>query len=189
MCWLKQPEWETLVSHRCKQSWVISVEMTVCSCRLDGKHVVFGSVVEGMDVVRKMESYGSQSGKTSSKICIADCGQLWAPALTPSARPVAPPLSIQPRPLHVQHSYWWSQLTAPQTLFLFRSCWNYVAAFVTLPCKVSFALTFFSTKSQRFCQSQKMSKKIKLKSCLDNWNMCLCFLICIPAQRALKGIL
>jgi len=43
---------------------------------LDGKHVVFGSVVEGMDVVRTVESYGSQSGKTSQKIVIADCGQL-----------------------------------------------------------------------------------------------------------------
>merc|ERR1719249_30355 len=43
---------------------------------LDGKHVVFGSVVEGMDVVKKIESYGSQSGKTSAKIVIQACGQL-----------------------------------------------------------------------------------------------------------------
>ncbi|XP_068609260.1 peptidyl-prolyl cis-trans isomerase [Brachionichthys hirsutus] len=43
---------------------------------LDGKHVVFGQVVEGMDVVKKVESYGSQSGKTSKKVVIADCGQL-----------------------------------------------------------------------------------------------------------------
>merc|ERR1712158_173384 len=43
---------------------------------LDGKHVVFGSVVEGMDVVKKIESYGSQSGKTSAKVLVADCGQL-----------------------------------------------------------------------------------------------------------------
>ncbi|XP_029960129.1 peptidyl-prolyl cis-trans isomerase-like [Salarias fasciatus] len=43
---------------------------------LDGKHVVFGSVVEGMDVVKTIESFGSQSGKTSQKIVIADCGQL-----------------------------------------------------------------------------------------------------------------
>uniref|UniRef100_A0A3Q3XQD9 Peptidyl-prolyl cis-trans isomerase n=1 Tax=Mola mola TaxID=94237 RepID=A0A3Q3XQD9_MOLML len=43
---------------------------------LDGKHVVFGSVVEGMDVVRAMEARGSQSGKTSGKLTIADCGQL-----------------------------------------------------------------------------------------------------------------
>lgn len=45
-------------------------------CRLDGKHVVFGSVVEGMDVVRAMEKLGSQSGKTAAKVMIADCGQL-----------------------------------------------------------------------------------------------------------------
>ena len=45
-------------------------------CRLDGKHVVFGSVVEGMDVVKEIEKCGSDSGKTSKKIVIANCGQL-----------------------------------------------------------------------------------------------------------------
>ncbi|KAI9363973.1 cyclophilin-like domain-containing protein [Zopfochytrium polystomum] len=43
---------------------------------LDGAHVVFGSVVEGMDVVKKVESYGSEEGDTSAKIVIANCGQL-----------------------------------------------------------------------------------------------------------------
>jgi len=43
---------------------------------LDGKHVVFGSVVEGMEVVKKIEEVGSQSGKTSKKVVIADCGQI-----------------------------------------------------------------------------------------------------------------
>jgi len=42
---------------------------------LDGKHCVFGSVVEGMDIVRAIESVGSQSGKTSQEVKIEDCGQ------------------------------------------------------------------------------------------------------------------
>merc|ERR1712083_815261 len=42
---------------------------------LDGKHVVFGKVVEGMDVVKKVEAVGSQSGETSKKVLVADCGQ------------------------------------------------------------------------------------------------------------------
>jgi cyclophilin family peptidyl-prolyl cis-trans isomerase len=43
---------------------------------LDGKHVVFGKVVEGMDVVKKIEELGSPSGRTKAKVSIADCGQL-----------------------------------------------------------------------------------------------------------------
>eukprot|EP00877_Chromochloris_zofingiensis_P009862 jgi/Chrzof1/5129/Cz15g12150.t1 len=43
---------------------------------LDGKHVVFGQVKDGLDVVKKVESYGSQSGKTSKPITVTDCGQL-----------------------------------------------------------------------------------------------------------------
>jgi len=49
---------------------------TVETAWLNGKHVVFGRVTEGMDVVAAIESYGSQSGRTSKKIEIADCGQL-----------------------------------------------------------------------------------------------------------------
>ncbi|XP_011499203.1 PREDICTED: peptidyl-prolyl cis-trans isomerase [Ceratosolen solmsi marchali] len=49
---------------------------TIKTTWLDGKHVVFGSVIDGLDVVKKLESFGSQSGKTSKKIIITDCGQL-----------------------------------------------------------------------------------------------------------------
>jgi cyclophilin family peptidyl-prolyl cis-trans isomerase len=45
---------------------------------LDGKHVVFGQVVEGMDVVQKVEALGSQSGRTKAKVEITDCGELKA---------------------------------------------------------------------------------------------------------------
>jgi len=41
---------------------------------LDGKHVVFGSVTKGMDVVKKIEGYGSEEGPTSKKIVIAASG-------------------------------------------------------------------------------------------------------------------
>lgn len=44
--------------------------------RLDGKHVVFGKVTEGLDVVKKIEGFGSDSGKTTKKIVIAQSGQL-----------------------------------------------------------------------------------------------------------------
>ena len=43
---------------------------------LDGKHVVFGKVVEGMNIVKKIEALGSQQGQTQKKIVVAECGQL-----------------------------------------------------------------------------------------------------------------
>jgi peptidylprolyl isomerase len=49
---------------------------TVSTPWLDGKHVVFGQVTKGMDVVKAIEKLGSSSGKTAKTVTIADCGQL-----------------------------------------------------------------------------------------------------------------
>jgi len=63
---------------------------------LDGKHTVFGRVVEGMKIVKAMEKLGTQNGKPRSKVTIVDCGQLDAHAAGasgPSAQ-----LSSAPQP-------------------------------------------------------------------------------------------
>jgi peptidylprolyl isomerase len=43
---------------------------------LDGKHVVFGKVVDGMDVLKKMEDQGTRSGQTKAAVVLTDCKQL-----------------------------------------------------------------------------------------------------------------
>jgi peptidylprolyl isomerase len=47
---------------------------TVLTPWLDGKHVVFGEVVEGSELVEQIESLGSQSGATRGKVEIAAAG-------------------------------------------------------------------------------------------------------------------
>ncbi|PZT74092.1 MULTISPECIES: peptidylprolyl isomerase [unclassified Streptomyces] len=51
---------------------------TIVTSWLDGKHVVFGEVADetSMALVKRIESFGSQSGRTSAKITIADSGVL-----------------------------------------------------------------------------------------------------------------
>ncbi len=43
---------------------------------LDGRHVVFGKVIDGMDVVRAMEAQGTRSGRTKSEVILARCRQI-----------------------------------------------------------------------------------------------------------------
>jgi peptidylprolyl isomerase len=43
---------------------------------LDAKHVVFGMIEEGMDVLNAIEKVGSKSGVTSAEVVITDCGEL-----------------------------------------------------------------------------------------------------------------
>ena len=52
---------------------------TVKTPWLDGRHVVFGKVVKGMEVVKEIEKYGSGSGKPKAKIVIADSGKTTKP--------------------------------------------------------------------------------------------------------------
>ncbi len=49
---------------------------TVVTSWLDGKHVVFGKVLEGMELVKTIEGLGSPSGTPKSKIVVADSGEL-----------------------------------------------------------------------------------------------------------------
>eukprot|EP01092_Planopodium_desertum_P013432 TRINITY_DN65096_c0_g1_i2.p1 TRINITY_DN65096_c0_g1~~TRINITY_DN65096_c0_g1_i2.p1 ORF type:complete len:105 (-),score=36.92 TRINITY_DN65096_c0_g1_i2:45-359(-) len=49
---------------------------TVPTPWLDGKHVVFGRVTKGMEIVKAIEEQGSRSGQTAKKIVIKECGQL-----------------------------------------------------------------------------------------------------------------
>merc|ERR1719436_1446851 len=51
---------------------------TVATPHLDGNHVVFGEVVEGMETVKKIEGVGSGSGRTSQRVTIEGCGELKA---------------------------------------------------------------------------------------------------------------
>mmetsp|Transcript_30061 Transcript_30061/g.63788 ORF Transcript_30061/g.63788 Transcript_30061/m.63788 type:complete len:206 (+) Transcript_30061:67-684(+) len=49
---------------------------TVDTPWLDGAHVVFGSVVDGIDVVDAIEGVGSQSGATSVPVIVKACGEI-----------------------------------------------------------------------------------------------------------------
>jgi cyclophilin family peptidyl-prolyl cis-trans isomerase len=49
---LRHADWHFLQITTVKTPW------------LDGKHVVFGEVIEGLDLVKKIETYGSDSGST-----------------------------------------------------------------------------------------------------------------------------
>jgi peptidylprolyl isomerase len=57
--------------------WIVQFFLTtVPTAWLDGKHVVFGKVIKGTEIVDAIEKQGSSSGTTKVPIAIKDCGQL-----------------------------------------------------------------------------------------------------------------
>ena len=46
------------------------------SLYLDGNYAAFGKVIEGMDVVKKIEAVGTQSGRPTKKVVIEESGEL-----------------------------------------------------------------------------------------------------------------
>jgi len=49
---------------------------TVVTPWLNSKHVVFGKVIEGEELIKKIEGYGTGSGKTTKEISIQNCGEI-----------------------------------------------------------------------------------------------------------------
>ncbi|GAB7334007.1 hypothetical protein MBLNU13_g06104t1 [Cladosporium sp. NU13] len=50
--------------------------LTAPAPHLNGKHVVFGKVVEGMDVVRKVENVRTRDERPAQEVAIAMCGEM-----------------------------------------------------------------------------------------------------------------
>jgi peptidylprolyl isomerase len=66
---------------------------------LDGKNVVFGHLVEGDAVLRRIDAVGSDDGPPSLPVVIADCGAIAQEAEEPAAveeRAIAPPRAATP---------------------------------------------------------------------------------------------
>ena len=59
-----------------KSKYLIINLLSVLFCRLDNKHVVFGQLLAGLDVLRKMEKFGTKGGKPTEKLVITACGEM-----------------------------------------------------------------------------------------------------------------
>ena len=63
---------------------------TVATPFLNGKHTVFGQVLEGYNVIKAVEACGSRGGDTSGDIIIGDCGVVAAAGAKSGGVRVAP---------------------------------------------------------------------------------------------------
>ena len=62
---------------------------TVPTPHLNGKHTVFGEVIEGQEFVKAVETVGSPDGKPTEKVVIVACGSLWEESARKEGRPWA----------------------------------------------------------------------------------------------------
>ena len=68
---------------------------------LDGKHVVFGRVTKGLEVIKAVEKLGTSGGKPTKQVKVANCGEIGLEEATPKAAPAAEkasaPAAAQPQ--------------------------------------------------------------------------------------------
>lgn len=64
---------------------------TVPTPHLDGKHVVFGEVINGKNIIRKIENLNTQNDKPQKDVKIIACGQLSGDAFKAATTKVADP--------------------------------------------------------------------------------------------------
>mmetsp|Transcript_32845 Transcript_32845/g.37647 ORF Transcript_32845/g.37647 Transcript_32845/m.37647 type:complete len:88 (+) Transcript_32845:488-751(+) len=67
------------VTHWFDVFYILTSKVFLCTAAtswLDGKHVVFGKVISGLNIVTAIEQLGSDSGVTRAKVVITDSGQL-----------------------------------------------------------------------------------------------------------------
>jgi hypothetical protein len=55
---------------------------------MNDKNVVFGRIIDGVELLKKLDIHGNQNGEVNAEVIIADCGQI---GYNPSTEPVAQP--------------------------------------------------------------------------------------------------
>merc|ERR1719281_1059052 len=72
------------MAHKCFKPGVNCSQFfftTTAQPKLDGKHVVFGRIISGMDLLSKLESAGTPGGKPLFEVVISDCGEIESAAM------------------------------------------------------------------------------------------------------------